>query len=875
MTYNNQNTKSNLQKNQPLTAQSVLQMFESQYTEQLNDRKANAIVRFCRERRDGFYYEELESLCKMLKYAINDLQQGIPEMAQSISKICEVASLPFKKTKASDELKYVPILPEFLNCFKPLLYNTYNETNEIYNQEITQTLRYYAINFLKSFSCENIDEIMQKEKNFENKKMQGYEKSPLTQLMNDGTKNLRALLESELVEDIIFTMQYYQKNYEYLLPLLDLISSCILFRDLAQKFSNFGILKDIIYVIFDCEDFRSYIVKICFEIIWNAIEAVGISCIKLFAAEDIINSLKKIFENIMKHGYKLEDKQLRNEILILINYLMSDEKALYYFNSKTELPNQNETNPTFIDILLVYATVDEITFYNKLTINNNMRAFYGTTTEDLEFKKLIWSGLLTAIQSGNSQIIETIQDSAFILSLLLYIDPLANSYAVNRWSPPQLREIQLHCLDILRNVIIYMKEDFTDKNGFYCLTKFLTNTTDHERREKCLKVFNNASLFEEHFKMKITDEGLMDNLIEFLQQDSDNPLDIKESCFSIISNLCIGCNKNKKLFRQKGGVDMIVVALKDPQLGISPRYALYAVSILDCLWNAILGNRKSEAVFLDSEGLFVLLEFLEVCQDMHKKMGLSCLSALIENPKSIPYFCDWFSGKTMINATQLLIKIYEKEDQRFGLKYQDGIITSKDRPLNPLTAPWRDIDKEKEDEIKQQAIDMFDSDEEPKQRKKQTMHMNSKGFQKLKDALEAGSADQESEVGTEAYLVRQIKEKVDQYDLRAIVFSILYRTGFDKNQLLSNEKQKIEVIQMYPHFKIGEIWTEIKYELDQQGIKPISDDQHWMVTAIEEFQEQILNCINTQSLIAREHRKQQDDQLNKFYETIRNNKVTK
>lgn len=47
---------------------------------------------------------------------------------------------------------------------------------------------------------------------------------------------------------------------------------------------------------------------------------------------------------------------------------------------------------------------------------------------------------------------------------------------------------------------------------------------------------------------------------------------------------------------------------------------------------------------------------------MHKKMGLSCLSALIENPKSIPYFCDWFSGKTMINATQLLIKIYEKED---------------------------------------------------------------------------------------------------------------------------------------------------------------------------------------------------------------------
>lgn len=98
----------------------------------------------------------------------------------------------------------------------------------------------------------------------------------------------------------------------------------------------------------------------------------------------------------MKNGYKLEDKCLRNELLILINYLMSDDKALYYFNEKSNLPNV-QSPATFIDILLVYATVDEITFYNEPMLSNNLRAFYGTTSEDLEFKKLIWSGLLTAI----------------------------------------------------------------------------------------------------------------------------------------------------------------------------------------------------------------------------------------------------------------------------------------------------------------------------------------------------------------------------------------------------------------------------------------------------------------------------------------------
>jgi hypothetical protein len=52
-------------------------------------------------------------------------------------------------------------------------------------------------------------------------------------------------------------------------------------------------------------------------------------------------------------------------------------------------------------------------------------------------------------------------------------------------------------------------------------------------------------------------------------------------------------------------------------------------------------------------------------------------------------------------------------------------------------------------------------------------------------------------------------------DLRAIIFAILYRTGFDRNELNHDEKQLLEVIQLYPHFKIGEIWTEIQFSLKQ------------------------------------------------------------
>lgn len=55
-----------------------------------------------------------------------------------------------------------------------------------------------------------------------------------------------------------------------------------------------------------------------------------------------------------------------------------------------------------------------------------------------------------------------------------------------------------------------------------------------------------------------------------------------------------------------------------------------------------------------------------------------------------------------------------------------------------------------------------------------------------KETLKSGEND--SEAGTEAYLVKRIQEKVEEYDFRAIIFCILYRTGFDRNELLPEQK---------------------------------------------------------------------------------------
>ena len=37
----------------------------------------------------------------------------------------------------------------------------------------------------------------------------------------------------------------------------------------------------------------------------------------------------------------------------------------------------------------------------------------------------------------------------------------------------------------------------------------------------------------------------------------------------------------------------------------------------------------------------------------------------------------------MANATQLLIRLYSEEDERYGVRYRDGIVTNQKKPLVP------------------------------------------------------------------------------------------------------------------------------------------------------------------------------------------------
>jgi hypothetical protein len=84
----------------------------------------------------------------------------------------------------------------------------------------------------------------------------------------------------------------------------------------------------------------------------------------------------------------------------------------------------------------------------------------------------------------------------------------------------------------------------------------------------------------------------------------------------------------------------------------------FLLAVLDSLQSTIFGNKRSEIHFLDIEGVQILLDLIESCEYTLKRISLSCLTTILENPKSVSYLVAWSSHATAMNASQLMLKLY-------------------------------------------------------------------------------------------------------------------------------------------------------------------------------------------------------------------------
>lgn len=452
----------------------IIELMESKYTQNLTDRHCDAIQKLEDEmisNNYAFFYKNLEDLSNLISIMFKRVLEGKEELIVHINMLIYLCNKPFVKEKTSDELKCVPNTIALLNTICEILDNESTSKKDSLKFLFLETLK-----FLNDFTEFGIDEYKNQDSDFKLKKLYGINFSLLSTLQNEGTRNLRLISQSKVLESLVYIITRRQHEDEFMIIVINTILNCALYKVNAEKLANLGILKDLVQLISDTHDYRSLKVRVCIEAIWNILENGGRKACLMMAFEEIVNSLFYTFTNVQK-CFRLEDRNTRNDICILINYVVSIPDSHKYFIYKDDESNSNRIS--FLEILLKCATYDEtisiqteIEFDNRAQGTDNSdnkkknaidpKDFSLTTSpEDIEFKKIIWTCILYIIKDNHSkfEVVEVLQKYRFLSCLLLYLDPEAMKYScIARWQQPQLKDIQILCLSILLNIIPLYQE---------------------------------------------------------------------------------------------------------------------------------------------------------------------------------------------------------------------------------------------------------------------------------------------------------------------------------------------------------------------------------------------------------------------------------
>ena len=333
------------------------------------------------------------------------------------------------------------------------------------------------------------------------KKIYGDQLSPLIRLHQNGNRNLKSIASSDIPETLVGVLSIDSvKRGEYISSVVEAISSCSIYGVVAQKFAQMGALKDLMKIIDDEADFRSYLVRKCIEALWNILEVGGKTIIDSMSCEEIVVPLNNVFERVIKSGYKLEDKCLRNELCIIINYALSTPLSHQYFLAK-------DKSKSFLEVLFDCACHDELVLIKEEGITDT-KLWYTTKEEDTEFKKLLWICILYVIgNKDNTEAKECAVKKKFVKAILIYTD-IEKAKVLLKYQPPQLKEVQLQALSTISKLVLIFPEHFHQLGGHSLLIKFLSNYADNERRLACSKALYYASKFD-YFKKDLSEEGIL------------------------------------------------------------------------------------------------------------------------------------------------------------------------------------------------------------------------------------------------------------------------------------------------------------------------------------------------------------------------------
>ncbi|KAM9496452.1 cilia- and flagella-associated protein 69 [Clarias gariepinus] len=784
----------------------VINLLQENTSSSLKERHISALKRVVKRCQNGYFLKDLSDVFQILNICAERSEEH-PEYASMLRDLLHICRLPFLKEKTSDEVRYAAAVTDSLSQMGYLM----RVSDAMVQEQI----------------CASIISLYTQDK----VKHYGDGVCPTSLAYR------REVIErSGLAETLLMSLALLEKQPAVKLQVLQALQ-------ILSRFSTVNCS-----LILKAEGAQ----KICFhmnepdpsgqmlfrstEILWNLLDNGSREEVtQQLSNMDCVMVLKEAFLHHLLNGFRHYDRQLRNDLLVITTLI-------------AENPSAPLIESGFAKQLILFATLPQLKTHNPLTRNFKLTF----CNEDFEMKKLLLN--LLVVLSKDLAAVQLFKESRVMLALMLLIRPDSSesrhSGKVQRsWTAVQQEELQLQALASLATVAPLMLDEYMTCQANTCVLMLLDWCTQQgadtffgqgqgfhgsggrggrkAQIRYCIRLLRcMTSLSNSVINQDLCDQGAISQLLGLLkkfqerkEEEDTVSVEIQTDVLVTLASLCEGDMHRKDLFGAEG-VEVTIRYLKTDlaRLYSGLGHNRLVLSAVDCVWTCIVGCYTTEDLFLEKEGVFLLLDIIQSSPRSMQGMVLATLLELCDNPKTLVHIEAW-RGEKEITAPALLLQLWRKEEEEIGVKRdQHGRIADEKKPL----------------------LTMY-QEQQP---------------------LESIPANSPSAA------VVDISE-----NLRANIYAFYCRLGIEDLPGLSAEDSiTLSTVSSYLDFKVAEVWDEVTAELELEGVRPVTPDAEALSSITKSGEDKAKHVSSLQQSIM--ERKEQEDlqQEKQAYEEIKLNR---
>nr|XP_046217689.1 cilia- and flagella-associated protein 69-like isoform X1 [Oncorhynchus gorbuscha] len=813
----------------PIELSRVIHFLEDPLAATLKERQIFALKKVVQRCQKGFLLKELADVFKIL-YICAEKSKDHPEYTSVLCDLLKICRLPFLKEKTSDEVTYAQTVKE---SFSQMGFLMRVPNAEVRNQICHSIISVYS-SVTSKHSVDGMDSLS-KPAAASKPAVASHRFSKQSMRLHPTSLGYRVQLleQSGLAETLVLSMALLENQPAVKLQVLqtlqmlssssDVNCSLILKAQGAQQ----------ICFHMNEPDPSGQVLFRSSEILWNLLER---GCKEEVTAQlsnmDCIMALKEAFLHQLLNGFRHYDFQLRNDLLVITTLI-------------AENPKSPLIESLFAKQLILFVTFPELKSHNPLV--RNLKLSYNN--EDFEMKRLLLN--LVVVMSKDLSALQLFKEGHVVLALLHLVKPTAappeGQSGPRNWTPVQQEELQLQALATLATVAPLMLDDYMICQGNTCLLLLLEWCTEQDayfgqghsfhgtggrgskkaQMRYCVRLLRSmASLGNEAINQDLFDQGAISQLLVIIMQMEGSPeeedvitLEIKADIQLILSALCENNPHRKELFGSEG-VEMTVHFLKmsTEKFYSGLGHNKLILSTVDCVWSCIVGCYTTEDVFLEKEGIFLLLDLLHSSPRNMQNVVLGTLLELCDNPKTMSHILAW-RGQKSLTTPGLLLQLWRQEEAELGV-----------------------------------SRDLYGRISDPK-----------------KPILCYYQEEDDSQVSLPANRPSAAVMDVSE-NLRSKIYSVFCKLGFEALPGLSTEDYiTLSIVTRYLDFKVGEVWDEISKELSLEGVRPVTPDEEALDTIAKMTEDTARRVITQQSSMLEQRDKEDVSEEKRMYTEIRSN----